>query len=108
MDTALRELQEETGITLGKKDLTTLYIDKYIGTDGNTYTTYIYGAFINNERPQIQLSNEFSGYIWLSLSEQILLSRQMKILYSLLSQKASEVVYNNVSRERENVIQEQT
>lgn len=68
VDAALRELREETGIVLNPSHLTIPYVDRYIGTDGNTYTTYIYGAFLK-ERPTINLSSEFSSYTWISLVE---------------------------------------
>jgi hypothetical protein len=73
-DTALRELREETGIELTSDRLTGPYLDKYVGTDGNTYTTYTYGAFLM-EKPTIILSGEFSSFMWVSLTEHELLKR---------------------------------
>lgn len=81
---ALRELHEETGITLQEEDLCGPIIEAFIGTDGNMYTTYIYAAFLK-ERPTVTLGYEFNGYAWLSSTSSLLLSRQVRILDTFVS-----------------------
>jgi ADP-ribose pyrophosphatase YjhB (NUDIX family) len=83
-EAALRELQEETGIELNIQDLSLCIIEKYIGTDGNMYITYIYAAFLN-KRPKVTLGQEFKGYLWLSCNKNILLRRQIRILQTFLT-----------------------
>jgi len=83
-DAACRELQEETGIELDSKALSLSATERYIGTDGNLYTTYIYAAFLD-EYPKVTLGQEFKGYIWLSSNENVLLRRQLRILQTFLT-----------------------
>lgn len=82
-DTALRELHEETGITLDHSALSVCYHDQYVGTDGHIYSTYIYAAYLN-DRPKVTLGHEFKGYMWLSTDQHCLLFRQMRILQTFI------------------------
>lgn len=82
-EAALRELEEEAGIKLQEKDLSFLYVDRCMGTDGNLYTTFVYSAFVE-ERPVIKLEGGFKGYLWLAPTHNGLFARQMKILSTFL------------------------
>ena len=79
-DTALRELQEETGINKQKSDLIfddlshkfmiySEWIDRY---EESTYSNkeYIFGLKLNNE-VSVKLSREHSSYKWVDLNDAI-------------------------------------
>jgi 8-oxo-dGTP pyrophosphatase MutT (NUDIX family) len=81
----LRELEEETQISLTEDDLIMMTIDHSTGTDGNKYTTYIYAAFLD-EKPSVVLSNEFVDHVWLQPDDHRLLHRQSAILTEFIHQ----------------------
>ncbi len=66
MQAAVRELHEETGIVIKVEQLEDVMVDKYLGTDGNVYVTYIYTVSLDH-RPNVTLSPEFVSYKWLSI-----------------------------------------
>lgn len=83
--TACRECQEETGIQVKTEDLQLLYVERYTGTDGNIYTTYIHAAILS-EYPSITLGTGFKGYLWISCEENIQYFKQTKLLSTFLYQ----------------------
>jgi 8-oxo-dGTP pyrophosphatase MutT (NUDIX family) len=84
IETAIRELHEETGIEVSISDIRYRLKDSYIGTDGNIYTTYIYAIFMDS-RPTVSLGTEFQGHMWISINDNILMRRQLKILQTFVS-----------------------
>lgn len=83
VDTALRELREETGIILQHDQLQEPYIDRSVGTDGHIYITYIYPCFLD-KYPQVILGKGFKGYLWLTANGDTLPERQCKTLQTFL------------------------
>lgn len=81
--TAIRELFEETNITVKEDDLVGPYLTRTRGTDGNTYVTYVYAVFMD-KKPSIILGTEFKEYLWISHHENILSSRYNKLLQSFI------------------------
>lgn len=84
IEAAIRELREETGIDINPSDIKYTLKDRYIGTDGNIYTTYLYSVEME-ELPIISLGREFKGYVWLSATDTLLMKRQMRILQTFIS-----------------------
>lgn len=97
-EAALRELQEETGIELSVDSLSLCVTERYMGTDGNMYITYIYAAFLD-ERPKVTLGQEFKGYLWLSCDENMLLRRQIRILQTFLTDVNDRHIKQNCRRD---------
>lgn len=83
-DAALRELKEETGISLNEDDLSPPLVERYTGTDGNLYTTYIYAVYLD-KHPRVTLGHEFKGYLWLSHLDNVLMKRQIEILQTFIT-----------------------
>lgn len=81
--TAIRELYEETNISVNEDDLFGPYITRTKGTDGNRYVTYVYAIFMD-KKPNIVLGNEFKEYLWISHHENILSSRYNTLLQTFI------------------------
>ena len=95
IDTAVRELHEETGILVTKDQLFPIVLDdKATGTDGHKYITHTYALFLDH-KPDIKISNEFDGFRWIDMNDPIIMKRQYLILKSfiqkntILSQRSS-------------------
>lgn len=104
-DAAIRELHEETGICLTSHDLCDMYMDISIGTDSNTYVTYVYAVYMS-EKPQICVEGMFQGYTWQSLDSHILRPRYKRILKKFLhylNESRSQRMQESVVRDQEMV-----
>lgn len=80
---AIRELREETGISVTASMLTPPYVERQVGSNGSVYTTCVYAVYLR-ERPRITLSREFKGYMWLSPNDGNSLFSHLRLLSTFL------------------------
>jgi 8-oxo-dGTP diphosphatase len=89
LETMLREVEEEAGITINANDVH----EAYSGTDYSAHGTH-YALFVTQlkERPEVIMSWEHSSYEWLDRDEFLEKSKQandkyMHMVYDVLSSK---------------------